>query len=77
VTAWGFLSLLGWIASRIRPAPRSGIGPLVHPDCTVTVRRRFRTTEYELLGGYVLRRRGGHVEYQFYFGLLLLEWLYE
>ena len=54
----------------------SGQSPLVKPDCNITINRNGRTEEYELLGSFVLRRKGSRVHHQFYFGLLLLEWLY-
>ena len=72
----GFLSFswIRWLLS-LFVQPR-GLSPLIQPDCKVTVDRNGRTMEYELLGSYVLRRKGSRIQHQFYFGLLLLEWLY-
>ena len=45
-------------------------------DCLIKVDDGGRVTEYELYGGYILRKKGEVGTYTFYMGLLLLEWLY-
>ena len=49
----------------------------VNPSAIVRVERNGRVTEYELFGGQVLIRRGTRRPYPFYFGHLLLQWLYQ
>jgi len=64
---WRFLSY--FVVSR-------GLKPVIQPDCKVTVVRNGRTTEYEILARYVLQKKGSRIQHQFYFGAILLEWLY-
>jgi hypothetical protein len=47
---------------------------LMAPDCIVEVDDNGRVARFELVGRAVLREAGKR-QFQFYFGLLLLEWL--
>ncbi len=50
--------------------------PEIAPDCRIAVVRGARRDEYELYSGAVLHEPRTNRSWQFYFGLLLLEWLY-
>lgn len=50
-------------------------GPLVAPDLVITVDDGADVAEYEVVGSYVLRERPDGAPHQFYFALLLFEWL--
>ena len=45
------------------------------PDLIIGVEDGGSRREYEIVGNYVLRRRGSRVPYQFYFAVLLFEWM--
>lgn len=47
----------------------------IAPDCVITVEKGKRRTEYLLYGRAVLMNRRSTRKWQFYFGVLLLEWL--
>jgi len=47
----------------------------VAPEMVITIHDGATTTEYEIAGGWLLRRRGERAVYPFYFALLLMEWL--
>ena len=50
---------------------------LVTPDCLITVSEKGKKkTEYELHANAILYHRGSRRSWQFYFGILLLSWLY-
>jgi hypothetical protein len=49
--------------------------PKVGPDCLITVRNKGKQTKYALYGRSVLLQIRTNRSRQFYFGLLLLEWL--
>lgn len=53
-----------------------GAPTLVTPDCLITVSERGKKTEYELHANAILYHRRSRRSWQFYFGLLLLSWLY-
>ena len=64
---------------RVRAFYPSGKGrpPLrVAPDCSVHVRKNKKRREYEVYGRTVLYDKQAKKRWQFYFSLLLLEWLY-
>jgi len=46
------------------------------PDYLIKVDNQGQQTVYEIHGGYVLRKVGETTTYNFYLGLLMLEWLY-
>lgn len=48
---------------------------LMAPDLLIAIEEGARRREFEIVGSYVLRRRGRRMAYQFYFALLLFEWL--
>ena len=48
---------------------------LMAPDLLIEIEDGARRREYEIVGSYVLRRRGSRAPYQFYFALLLFEWM--
>ena len=48
----------------------------IAPDLLITVQDGASTTEYEISGGWVLRRRGERAAYPFYMALLLIDWVY-
>ncbi|MGH7559718.1 MAG: hypothetical protein ACRENB_01730 [Gemmatimonadales bacterium] len=48
----------------------------ISPDCIIEVHDNGRVTRYELFGRFVLLHTRSRRTYQFYFGLLLLEWLH-
>ena len=52
-----------------------GPPPWVAPDCVITVMNGKRTTRYRLYSRAVLMEDRRKRTWQFYFGLLLLEWL--
>jgi hypothetical protein len=56
---------------------RAGIGSpqRVASDCRILVDSKGRRTEYELYGRTILMQVSTRRSWQFYFGLLLLEWL--
>ena len=56
-------------------APDRDLNALIAPDCTIEVDDNGRTRKYEIQSRAVLVDRGRKRKYQFYFGLLLLEWL--
>ena len=47
------------------------------PDCTITVKQGTKKTEYGLYGRVILFEPKSKKQWRFYFGLLLLEWLYK
>ena len=49
--------------------------PMIQADCVIDVDRNGHITQYELLSGVVLRKKGSRMQHQFYFGLLILQWL--
>lgn len=49
----------------------------INPDIIIEVKNGSRTTEYELFGSQVLYSKRHNKRFQFYFGYLLLQWLYE
>lgn len=53
----------------------TGSPPRVATDCRVIVENAGRRTEYELYGRTILMQVTTKRSWQFYFGLLLLEWL--
>jgi len=57
-------------------AGRKGAPPLASPDCLITVSTGQRKTHYALYGRAMLVQPKAYRTWQFYFGLLLLEWLY-
>jgi len=54
----------------------TGVPYRLAPDCVITVRTAGKTKKYELYGRAVLLEEKSKKKWQFYFGLLLLEWLY-
>jgi len=57
-------------ASKGLPAAKIG------PDCVITIRTGRGTSEYQLFSRAVLVETRTKKKWQFYFGLLLMEWLY-
>jgi len=53
-----------------------GALPDVAADCKITVREDGKKRVYELYGRAVLFEPKTNKSWQFYFGLLLLEWVY-
>ena len=53
-----------------------GIPYRISPDCLITVINGQKTTEYELFSRAVLVQTKTQKKWQFYFGLLLMEWLH-
>jgi hypothetical protein len=58
-----------------RRRPGRAVRARIVPDCEIVVRRGSQTTTYDLYSRVVLRERGTSRIWQFYFGMLLLEWL--
>jgi hypothetical protein len=64
------LSLLGLLR------PVNSAGPFyIAPDFTITVDDSGRTNTWEVQGRFVLNRPGSVEGFQFYFALLIAEWL--
>ncbi len=64
-------------ARTIRRRHVIGVPPGIAPDCEIIVKRpKSSDVTYDLYGRAVLVERSSHKAWQFYFGLLLLEWLY-
>jgi hypothetical protein len=49
--------------------------PLMAPDLLIEVERGGFRREYEVVGSWILRHRSGYTPHQFYFAVLLVEWL--
>jgi hypothetical protein len=62
-------------AKKHLPSGKKGLVE-VAPDCLITVQGGAHKGEYELYARAVLRERKTGKIWQFYFGLLILEWLY-
>lgn len=63
-----FQRLFALIFKRVRPIK-------VRPDCQIIVDDNGSITEYFLHGKFVLYKKGSSVNYQFYMGVLLQDWL--
>jgi hypothetical protein len=55
--------------------PGKGVPSRMAPDCTITVKRGAKKSYYALFGRAILIEAKSKKQWQFYFGLLLLEWL--
>ena len=66
----------GWLAQVLRNlvAPRRFVD--IASELVISIQEGAATTEYEIVGGWVIRRRGERAVYPFYMALLLVEWLY-
>ncbi len=72
----GRVSFWAWLSSLFaRPAPRPSPSPHIAPELVVTVEDGGRRERYEVSGRYVLSKPGLREPRQFYFALLLFEWL--
>ncbi len=52
-----------------------GAPRLAAPDCVIAMANGKKRTEYELYAGAILLEKKTKKTWQFYFGVLLLEWL--
>lgn len=53
-----------------------GVPYRIAPDCTITITQGSKKSHYELYSRAVLFETRSKKKWQFYCGLLLLEWLY-
>jgi hypothetical protein len=61
---------------RARRQPASTeLPPRVGPDCSIRVSEAGTTTDYALYGRSVIGEQATGKNWQFYFGLVVLEWL--
>jgi hypothetical protein len=70
-----FLRELGRV-TRFFPPVGGGPPPRMAPDCSIIVRKGKRTTRFQLYSRVVLLNERTGKKWQFYCGLLVLEWLY-
>jgi hypothetical protein len=63
---------------RVRRAfkAQSGVPHLIAPDCLITISGKKKPKTYGLYGQAILMDERTRKKWQFYFGVLLLEWLY-
>jgi hypothetical protein len=62
--------------ARVKRGPSAvGVPPGIAPDCTIRVREGKRERVYKIYGRAVIRDVKTDRTWQFYFGLMLLEWL--
>jgi hypothetical protein len=60
--------------ARRQPAG-TDLPPRLGPDCRIRVSQAGKTTEYNLFGRTVIAEQASGKNWQFYFGLIVLEWL--
>jgi len=53
-----------------------GVLPKLAPDCTIKIHGSGWTESYEIYARSILRETSSNEVWQFYFGLIVLEWLY-
>jgi hypothetical protein len=56
---------------------RKGVPYRMNPDCTVTLSEKGQRVEYAVFGHSILYEVKKNRRRQFYFGVLLLQWLYK
>ncbi|UPW17533.1 hypothetical protein M0C34_14985 [Agarivorans sp. TSD2052] len=64
-----------WISNLVATRTRRVRPIMVQPDCEIMVNHNGQITKYFLHGEYVLYQEGSPVNYQFYMGVLLQQWL--